>query len=112
MKIEPSHQNLLKLINEVDQFLAIGLSESLIPIYAHRLLWQWSQNYDVLVLERYGQCMLESFGLAAARGLSGLPCDVDRSVRSLQANVWYYRPRVSEALNTSTLDDLVSACAA
>lgn len=113
MKIDPSHKNLLELIDEVDRLLlTIGLPESLVPIYTHRVLWQWSQRFDVLVLGRYWQCMLESFGLAAVRGLSGLPCDIDRSVRSLQANVSYYRPKVDEALKTSTLDNLVSACAA
>lgn len=114
MKIDPSHSDLLELINEVDQLLSMkSLSQAAISICACRLLWQWSQVYDVEGLDRYGQCMLESFGIAAARGISGLPCEVDRSIRSLQSNVWYYRPKIDELLKSQRVTaDLAPACAA
>lgn len=101
MKIEPSYAHICALIKDVSRLLDNEeLSDSLVSIHAHRLIWQWAQLHDVMALDRYCKCLFDSFGLAAARGLSGITCDVDRSVLSLKANICYYQAKIENVLAT------------
>jgi hypothetical protein len=95
IKIKPSSQHLLNLINDVDLLVKMTwLSEGFRSLNVHKYLYQWSARNDVAALDAFGQSMIDSFRLAATRGLSGYPEDTERSMRSLLVNIQYYRARV------------------
>jgi hypothetical protein len=95
MKIKPTHQHLLNLIHDVDRFVKMTwLSEGFRSINVQQYLYQWQRRNDVAALDCFGQCMFDSFTLAAARGFSGDPVDTERSIRSLQVNIQYYQVRL------------------
>lgn len=102
MKIQPTPQHFLNLIHDVDQQLKMTwLSDGCICLIVQKYLAQWSSRYDCSG-DSYCQCMLDSFRLAAVRGFSGNPADVERSIRSLGANIDYYQVRM-EKLNLQSM---------
>jgi hypothetical protein len=98
-KIKPSNQHLFNLIHDVDlQVKMTWLSEGFRSLNVQKYLYQWAARNDVDALDAFGQSMIDSFRLAATRGLSGYPEDTERSMRSLLVNIQYYRVRVEARL--------------
>jgi hypothetical protein len=95
MKIKPSNQHLLNLIHDVEVFVKMTwFSEGFRSLLVQQYLYQWARRNDVSALDASGQCMIDSFRLAAVRGFSGYPEDTERCVRSLLVNIQYYRVRI------------------
>ena len=95
MKIKPTHQHLLNLIHDVNRFVKMTwLSEGFRSLAIQQYLYQWQRRNDVSALDGFGQCMFDSFTLAAARGFSGDPVDTERCIRSLLVNIQYYQGRL------------------
>jgi hypothetical protein len=102
MKINPTRQHFLNLIADVDcHLITTCFSESHISLCVLKNLHRWQQKYDVSSMGTFYETMLESFQLAALRGFSGYPEDLERSIRSLNLNVQYYRARL-QGMNSNT----------
>jgi hypothetical protein len=116
MKIPASLQDLFDLVMEIERISMLpGSSDSVRSLLSHKYIWAWLASFDVNCISRYHLCMLDSFALAAVRGVSGDPSEVERSFLSLKVNISYYKPRIMAAMMVDTIAATPapgSACAA
>ena len=83
------------LVGDVAKVIALGAEDAQTVLEVGLLIKDWAQLYDQSHLPRHQQCLIESFSLAAQRGESQLPQDIDRSILSLRINLSYYSPRIA-----------------
>ena len=95
MHLPASLSSIKALVDDVARIIAIGASDALTVMVVGQVIKTWTQRFDQTHLPRHQQCLIESFTVAAQRGESQLPQDIERSIMSLRANVTYYTPRLS-----------------
>ena len=95
MHLPASVSSIKSLVDDVARVIALGGGDASTVLAVGQLIKDWALLYDQSHLPRHQQCLIESFTLAAQRGESQLPHDIERSILSLRANVSYYSPRIT-----------------
>ena len=95
MHLRASLSSIKNLVDDVAKIIALGGEDASIVMAVGQLIKDWALLYDQNHLPRHQQCLIESFTLAAQRGESKLPHDIERSILSLRANISYYSQRIT-----------------